>query len=311
MIWIWKIYTKGTVNKRMYKILEAKELTTNIYLMVVEAPRVAKNCQPGQFVIVRMDKDGERIPLTICDYDREKGTITIVFQTVGAETTRMAALKAGDSFHDFVGPLGCPSEMVHEDKAELAKKNILFVAGGVGTAPVYPQVKWLHNNGIAADVIVGAKNHDLLILEKEMEAVAGNLYVTTDDGSYGRKGMVTQTIQDLVDEGKKYDLCVAIGPMIMMKFVCKLTKELGIPTIVSLNPIMVDGTGMCGACRVTVGDQVKFACVDGPEFDGHLVNFDEAMKRQQIYKTAEGRAMLKLQEGDTHHGGCGQCGGDK
>jgi ferredoxin--NADP+ reductase len=295
----------------MYKILEAKELTTNIYQMVVEAPRVAKNCKPGQFVIVRMDKDGERIPLTVCDYDREKGTITIVFQTVGAETTRMAALKAGDFFHDFVGPLGCPSEMIGEDKEELAKKNILFVAGGVGTAPVYPQVKWLHENGIAADVIVGAKTHDLLILEKEMEAVAGNLYVTTDDGSYGRKGMVTQTISDLVGEGKKYDLCIAIGPMIMMKFVCKLTKELGIHTIVSLNPIMVDGTGMCGACRVTVGDKVKFACVDGPEFDGHLVNFDEAMKRQQIYKTAEGRAMLRLQEGDTHHGGCGQCGGDK
>ncbi|MDE7324249.1 MAG: sulfide/dihydroorotate dehydrogenase-like FAD/NAD-binding protein [Lachnospiraceae bacterium] len=294
----------------MYKILEAKELTTNIYLMVVEAPRVAKNCQPGQFVIVRMDKDGERIPLTVCDYDKEKGTITIVFQTVGAETTRMAALKAGDSFHDFVGPLGCASEMVHEVREDLAKKKILFVAGGVGTAPVYPQVKWLHSNGIAADVIVGAKNHDLLILEKEMEAVAGNLYVTTDDGSYGRKGMVTQTIQELVDEGKNYDLCIAIGPMIMMKFVCKLTKELGIPTIVSLNPIMVDGTGMCGACRVTVGDKVKFACVDGPEFDGHLVNFDEAMKRQQIYKTAEGRAMLKLQEGDTHHGGCGHCGGE-
>lgn len=294
----------------MYKILEAKELTTNIYLMVVEAPRVAKNCQPGQFVIVRMDEDGERIPLTVCDYDREMGTITIVFQTVGAETTRMAALKAGDSFHDFVGPLGCASEMVHEDRETLARKRILFVAGGVGTAPVYPQVKWLHSNGIAADVIVGAKNHDLLILEKEMEAVAGNLYVTTDDGSYGRKGMVTQTIQELVDEGKNYDLCIAIGPMIMMKFVCKLTKELGIPTIVSLNPIMVDGTGMCGACRVTVGDKVKFACVDGPEFDGHLVNFDEAMKRQQIYKTAEGRAMLRLQEGDTHHGGCGHCGGE-
>ena len=294
----------------MYKILEARELTANIYFMVVEAPRVAKNCQPGQFVIVRMDKAGERIPLTICDYDREKGTITIVFQTVGAETARMAALKTGDSFHDFVGPLGCASEMVNEDKEALAKKKILFVAGGVGTAPVYPQVKWLHNNGIAADVIVGAKNHDLLILEKEMEAVAGNLYITTDDGSYGRKGMVTQTIQELVNEGKKYDLCIAIGPMIMMKFVCKLTKELGIPTTVSLNPIMVDGTGMCGACRVTVGDKVKFACVDGPEFDGHLVNFDEAMKRQQIYKTAEGRAMLKLQEGDTHHGGCGQCGGE-
>lgn len=298
------------VKQLMYKILEARELTTNIYLMVVEAPRVAKNCQPGQFVIVRMDKDGERIPLTICDYDREKGTITIVFQTVGAETARMAVLKTGDSFHDFVGPLGCASEMINEDKEVLAKKKILFVAGGVGTAPVYPQVKWLHNNGIAADVIVGAKNQDLLILEKEMEEVAGNLYVTTDDGSYGRKGMVTQTIQELVDEGKKYDLCIAIGPMIMMKFVCKLTKELEIPTIVSLNPIMVDGTGMCGACRVTVGDKVKFACVDGPEFDGHLVNFDEAMKRQQIYKTAEGRAMLKLQEGDTHHGGCGQCGGE-
>ncbi len=210
---------KGMVKELMYKILEAKELTTNIYSMVVEAPRVAKNCQPGQFVIVRMDQDGERIPLTICDYDREQGTVTIVFQTVGAETTRMAVLKTGDFFHDFVGPLGCASEMVGEDKAELAKKKILFVAGGVGTAPVYPQVKWLHSNGIAADVIVGAKNQELLILEKEMEAVAGNLYVTTDDGSYGRKGMVTQTIQELVDEGKKYDLCIAIGPMIMMKFV--------------------------------------------------------------------------------------------
>ena len=295
----------------MYPILKAEKLADKIYLMVVEAPRVARNCQPGQFVIVRMDKDGERIPLTISDYDRQKGTITIVFQTVGAETTRMSSLKAGDAFHDFVGPLGCPSELVSEEIDALKKKNILFVAGGVGTAPVYPQVKWLHENGVAADVIVGAKNHDLLILEDEMKAVAGNLYVTTDDGSYGRKGMVTQTIQDLVAEGKKYDVCIAIGPMIMMKFVCKLTKELNIPTIVSLNPIMVDGTGMCGACRVTVGDKVKFACVDGPEFDGHLVNFDEAMKRQQIYKTAEGRAMLKLQEGDTHHGGCGHCGGDK
>ncbi len=295
----------------MYRILEARELTANIYLMVVEAPRVAKNCKPGQFVIVRMDSEGERIPLTICDYDSEKGTVTIVFQSVGAETTRMAKLAAGDAFHDVAGPLGNPSELIGEDKETLSKKSILFVAGGVGTAPVYPQVKWLHENGVDADVIVGAKTKGLLILEQEMEAVAGNLYVTTDDGSYGRKGMVTQTIQDLVDEGKKYDLCVAIGPMIMMKFVCKLTKELGIPTIVSLNPIMVDGTGMCGACRVRVGDEIKFACVDGPEFDGHLVDFDEAMKRQQIYKTAEGKAMLKLKEGDTHHGNCGQCGGDK
>ena len=294
----------------MYKILEAKELTTNIFLMVVEAKRVAKACYPGQFIIVRTDENSERIPLTICDYDREAGTVTIVFQIVGAGTEVMSRLKTGDEFHDFVGPLGCPSEFIKEDLEELKKKNILFVAGGVGTAPVYPQVKWLHEQGIDADVIVGSKTKDLLILEKEMEAVAGNLYVTTDDGSYGRSGMVTKTITDIVSEGKKYDVCVAIGPMIMMKFVCKLTKELGIPTIVSLNPIMVDGTGMCGACRVTVGGEVKFACVDGPEFDGHLVNFDEAMQRQQIYKTAEGRAYLKAKEGDTHHGGCGNCGGD-
>ena len=295
----------------MYKILEAKELTANIFSMVVEAERVAKSCEPGQFVIVRTDADAERIPLTICDYDREKGTVTIVFQIVGAGTQYMSSLKAGDAFHDFVGPLGCPSEFVKENIEELKKKSILFVAGGVGTAPVYPQVKWLHEHGGAADVIVGAKTKDILILEDEMKAVAGNLYVTTDDGSYGRSGMVTQTITDLINEGKHYDVCVAIGPMIMMKFVCKLTKELNLPTVVSLNPIMVDGTGMCGACRVTIGDEVKFACVDGPEFDGHLVNFDEAMQRQQIYKTAEGRAYLKAKEGDTHHGGCGNCGGDK
>ena len=295
----------------MYKILEAKELTTNIFYMVVEAKRVAKACQPGQFVIVRTDEASERIPLTICDYDREKGTVTIVFQIAGAGTRVMSSLKAGDAFHDFVGPLGCPSEFVSEDPESLKQKKILFVAGGVGTAPVYPQVKWLKEHGIDADVIVGAKTKDLLILEEEMKAVAGNLYVTTDDGSYGRSGMVTQTITDLVNEGNHYDVCVAIGPMIMMKFVCKLTKELEIPTVVSLNPIMVDGTGMCGACRVTVGGKVKFACVDGPEFDGHQVNFDEAMQRQQIYKTAEGRAFLNEKEGDTHHGGCGNCGGDE
>ncbi len=292
----------------MYQILEAKELTANIYWMVVEAARVAKSCEPGQFVIVRESADGERIPLTICDYDRQAGTITIVFQVVGAGTLTMAGLKKGDSFHDVVGPLGCPSELISEDADSLTKKRILFVAGGVGTAPVYPQVKWLHEHGVGADVIVGAKTKDLLILEKEMEAVAGNLYVTTDDGSYGRSGMVTQTIQDLVEkEGKKYDVCIAIGPMIMMKFVCKMTQTLNIPTVVSLNPIMVDGTGMCGACRVTVDGEVKFACVDGPEFDGHKVNFDEAMKRQQIYKTEEGRAYLKAKEGATHHGGCGNC----
>ena len=271
----------------MYKIIRAEELTTNIYLMEVEAPRVAKKCLPGQFVIVRMSEDGERIPLTICDYNRETGTVTIVFQCVGCGTLKMANLKAGDAFHDFVGPLGRPSELVEEDLDSLKQKKILFVAGGVGTAPVYPQVKWLHEHGIDADVVVGAKNRSLLILEKEMEAVAGNLYITTDDGSYGRSGMVTTTVEDLVDNGAKYDLCVAIGPMIMMKFVALLTKKLEIPTIVSLNPIMVDGTGMCGACRVSVGGKTLFTCVDGPEFDGHQVDFDEAMRRQAMYRGQE------------------------
>ena len=262
-------------------------------------------------IIVKEDDAGERIPLTICDYDREAGTVTIVFQPIGASTEKFAKLQAGDSFEDFVGPLGCPSEFVNEDPEELKKEKILFVAGGVGTAPVYPQVKWLHEHGIDADVIVGAKTKDLIILEKEMEAVAGNLYITTDDGSYGRSGMVTKVIDDLIAEGKTYTKCVAIGPMIMMKFCCLTTQKYNIPTIVSMNPIMVDGTGMCGACRVIVGDEVKFACVDGPEFDGHLVDWNLAMQRQQMYKTEEGRALLKLREGDTHHGGCGQCGGDK
>ena len=295
----------------MFKIVRTEALTDAIYLMDVEAPRVAKNCLPGQFVIVRGSEDGERIPLTICDYSREAGTITIVFQVVGAATEMMKNLKVGDSFTDFVGPLGRPSELVEEDLETLKNKKILFVAGGVGAAPVYPQVKWMHAHGIDVDVIVGSKTKDMLILEKEMEAVAGNYYPCTDDGTYGHAGMVTTKIEALVAEGNKYNVCVAIGPMIMMKFVCLLTKKLEIPTIVSMNPIMVDGTGMCGACRLHVGDEIKFACVDGPEFDGHLVNFDEAMKRQQMYKTQEGRAMLKLQEGDTHHGGCGHCGGDE
>ena len=296
----------------MYKILKAEKLAEKIFLMDVEAPRVARSCQPGEFVIVKMDEKGERIPLTICDFDREKGTVTIVFQIVGASTLKMSELQAGDAFQDFVGPLGQPSEFVKEDIEEVKGRKYLFVAGGVGTAPVYPQVKWMKQHGIDVDVIVGAKNKELLILEDMMKAQAGNLYITTDDGSYVRKGMVTEVIKDLVEnQGKQYDVCVAIGPMIMMKFVCKLTKELNIPTIVSMNPIMVDGTGMCGACRLMVGNEVKFACVDGPEFDGHLVNFDEAMERQRIYKTQEGRAMLRLKEGDTHHGGCGQCGGDK
>lgn len=295
----------------MYPILRSEKLADKIYLMEVEAPRVAKACEPGQFVIVKTDEVGERIPLTICDYDREKGSVTIVIQTVGASTERMVKLQAGENLMDFVGPLGCASEMIHTDLEELKKKKIVFIAGGLGTAPVYPQVKWLHNHGVDCDVIMGSKTKDLLIYVEEMKKVATNLYVTTDDGSYGFHGMGTNQLQALVDEGKHYDLCIAIGPMIMMKFVCKLTKELGIPTIVSMNPIMVDGTGMCGACRVLVGDEVKFACVDGPEFDGHLIDFDQAMKRAAMYKTEEGRRLLKYQEGDTHHGGCGNCGGDK
>lgn len=296
----------------MYKILRAEELASNIFLMEIDAPRVAKSCEPGQFIIAKTDEKGERIPLTIADYDREKGTVTVVVQIIGASTAEMSELKSGDYLEDFVGPLGCPSDLVTDDIEEVKKKKILFVAGGLGTAPVYPQVKWLHEHGVDVDVIIGAKTKDLVIYEEEMKAVCANLYVTTDDGSYGRKGMVTDTIKYLVnEEGKEYDHCVTIGPMIMMKFVCLLTKELGIHTIVSVNPIMVDGTGMCGACRVQVGDEVKFACVDGPEFDGHLVDFDQAMKRQQMYKTQEGRAMLRRTEGDTHkNGGCG-CGGDK
>ena len=231
----------------MYKILDAKILAGNIYQMVVEAPRVAKRCLPGQFVIVKLDETAERVPLTICDYDREKGTITIVFQPVGASTSRYKFLEAGDAFEDFVGPLGQPSDLCTDPLDEVKKKKILFVAGGVGTAPVYPQVKWLHEHGIEADVIIGAKTKDLVILEEEMKKVAGNVYVTTDDGSYGRSGMVTKVIDDLItEEGKTYDHCVAIGPMIMMKFCCLTTKKYNLHTVVSMNPIMVDGTGMCG-----------------------------------------------------------------
>lgn len=292
----------------MYEILEKRQLSDNIVLMEVRAERVAKSCLPGQFVIVRTDETGERIPLTICDYCRERKTVTIVFQVVGASTFRMAELEKGDFFRDFVGPLGRHCEWIDEPVPELKQKRILFVAGGVGTAPVYPQVKWMQEHGVSVDCIIGARTKSLIILEEEMRAVAGNLYIATDDGSYGFKGNVNDRIRALVEEEKKsYDLVIAIGPMIMMKFVCLLTKELGIPTIVSMNPIMVDGTGMCGACRVSVGGKVKFACVDGPEFDGHLVDFDQAMKRQQMYKTTEGRRYLEAQEGATHHGGCGYC----
>ncbi|WP_077867551.1 sulfide/dihydroorotate dehydrogenase-like FAD/NAD-binding protein, partial [Clostridium saccharobutylicum] len=291
----------------MYKIINKMELTQNIYLMEIEAPRVAKAAKPGQFIIIKNDEKGERIPLTIADYDKEKGTVSIVFQTVGKSTKELATYEVGECVCDFVGPLGQPSEFVHENLEELKDKKIIFIAGGVGAAPVYPQVKWMHENGIAVDVILGSRNKDLLIYEEELKKVSGNLYVTTDDGSYGFKGTGSDMLKELVNnQGKKYDHAVIIGPMIMMKFTSMLTKELGISTTVSLNPIMVDGTGMCGACRVTVGGKVKFACVDGPEFDGHLVNYDESMRRQAMYKTEEGRATLKLEEGNTHsHGGCG------
>ncbi len=291
----------------MFKILRKRQLSAVVWLMDVEAPLVARHCAPGQFIIVKDCEEGERIPLTICDYDREAGTITIVFQPVGVATNRFLALEEGDCFQDFVGPLGRPSDIIEMSPDELAAKKFLFVAGGVGTAPVYPQVKWLKEHGYDADVIIGARTKDLLFFEEEMRAVARNLYITTDDGSYVHKGVVTSVIDELVAEGKEYNHCVAIGPMIMMKFVCLTTKKYNIPTIVSMNPIMVDGTGMCGACRLSVGDEIKFACVDGPEFDGFKINWAEAMKRTQLYKSEEGRALLAYREGDTHHGGCGNC----
>ena len=295
----------------MYKIVSKRELTDNIFLMDIEAKRVAHSAKPGQFIIIKTDEKGERVPLTIADFDKEKGTVSIVFQVVGEATKELEKLNVGDYVSDFVGPLGRESEFVTEDIEDLKKKKYIFIAGGVGAAPVYPQVKWMKEHGIDVDVIIGSRNKELLILEDEMRKVSKNLYVATDDGSYGFNGRVTDCLIDLVNnKGKKYDHAIVIGPMIMMKFMCNLTKELNIPTTVSLNPIMVDGTGMCGACRVTVGDEVKFACVDGPEFDGHLVNFDEAMRRSAMYKTEEGRKILKDIEGDSHHGGCGHCGGE-
>lgn len=295
----------------MYRITRAEKLADRIFLVDVHAPHVTHACLPGEFVIVRAEEEGERIPLTICDYNRETGTVTLVIQIVGAATMKMSRVKAGDEWCDVVGPLGNPSEFVHEDLEKLKQKKYIFIGGGLGTAPIYPQVKWFREHGMEADVIIGAKTEDLLILRDEMEKAAGHVYYATDDGSFGYHGLVTGLLEDLIEkEGKHYDVCVAIGPAIMMKFVCLATEKLGIHTIVSMNPIMVDGTGMCGACRLTVGGETKFACVDGPEFDGHLIDWDGALKRQRQYKTEEGRAMLALQEGDTHHGGCGHCGGN-
>ena len=285
----------------MYPILEKRCLAENIWLMKVRAPRVARSALPGQFVIVRADERGERIPLTVADYDPAEESVTIVIQTIGVSTRKICALQPGESLADFAGPLGRPSEFVGEPLERLRGKRFLFVAGGVGTAPVYPQVKWLHDRGVAADVVIGAKTRDMLICTDEMRAVADRLYIATDDGSAGYKGLVTGLIGELIERGERYDVCVAIGPMIRMKFVALTTRKYALPTIVSLNALMVDGTGMCGACRVTVGGKTRFTCVDGPEFDAHEVDFDEAMRRQGMYRTYEQRAAAIAAEREAGH----------
>ena len=264
----------------MFKILKKRVLNSCVKLMEIEAPLIARKAQPGQFIIFRVNEDGERIPLTIADYDRERGTVTIIFQEVGKSTKLLGTLNEGESILDFVGPLGVPSHFENIKKAAV-------IGGGLGTAIAFPQAKKLHSMGADVDVIIGFRNKDLIILEEEMKEVSNRLFVTTDDGSNGKKGFVTDVLKELIDSGEKYDLVIAIGPLIMMKVVSNLTKEYGIKTIVSMNPVMVDGTGMCGGCRVTVGGETKFACVDGPDFDGHLVDFDEAMRRQSMYKNEE------------------------
>lgn len=268
----------------MFEILTKRTLASNIVEMKVHAPLVASSAKPGQFIIVRTDRYGERIPLTICDYDPDNGSVTIVTQTIGVSTRKINSLNAGEYFDDFAGPLGNPSDLLELPEAELKNLKVLFIAGGVGTAPVYPQVKWLKQKGVEADVIIGARTASLFTYVNEMQEV-GNVYLCTDDGSEGFHGNVTALMKHLVEEeGRHYDRCVIIGPMIMMKFAALAAKQYGIPSVVSLNALMVDGTGMCGACRVTVGGETKFTCVDGPEFDGALVDFDEAMRRQNMYK---------------------------
>ena len=276
----------------MFEILEKRILADSICLMRVSAPRVARAALPGQFVIVRADEGGERIPLTIADYDTHEGSVTIVTQTIGVSTQKICSLGVGECLADFAGPLGQPSEFVRMPIEELRRRRYLFVAGGVGTAPVYPQVKWLSEHGVQCDVIIGAKTRGMLIYTDDMRRVATNLYIATDDGSEGFKGMVTAVMKDLIEErGEHYDECVAIGPMIMMKFVTLTARNYSLPVTVSLNALMVDGTGMCGACRVSVGGRTLFTCVDGPEFNGYEVDFDEAMRRQSMYRTQEKSAL--------------------
>ena len=264
----------------MFKIIRKKRLNPTVTLMDIQAPLIARKAEPGQFIILRVDEAGERIPLTIADYDREKGTVTIIFQIVGATTEKLNHLEEGDSLHDFVGPLGIAS---HTE----GLKKVAVIGGGVGSAIAYPIAKKLHAQGAEVHAIVGFRNKDLMILEDEFRAVSDLCKVMTDDGSYGEKGLVTNALKSLLDAGEQYDEVIAIGPLVMMKFVCQLTKEYNVKTVVSMNPIMIDGTGMCGGCRLTVGGETKFACVDGPDFDGHLVDFDEAMERSNMYKDFE------------------------
>ena len=267
----------------MYRIVKKRILNPTVTMMDIEAPIVARKAEPGQFIILRVDENGERIPLTIAAYDRENGTVTIIFQIVGATTEKLNRKNEGDTIADFVGPLGKATETE-------GLRRVAVVGGGVGTAIAYPVAKKLHDEGCHVDLIVGFRNKDLIILKEEFEAASTNLIIGTDDGSYGKKALVTDLLKEQIEAGAQYDRVIAIGPVIMMKFVCLLTKEYNIPTVVSMNPIMIDGTGMCGGCRLTVGGETKFACVDGPEFDGHLVDFDEAMARGAMYKDFERHA---------------------
>ena len=267
----------------MYRIVKKRVLNPTVTLMEIEAPMVARKAEPGQFIILRVDENGERVPLTIAAYDRQAGTVTIIYQIVGATTEKLNHKEEGEFIADFVGPLGRATETE-------GLKRVAVIGGGVGTAIAYPVAKKLHDIGCHVDLIVGFRNKDLVILEEEFKAASTNLIIGTDDGSYGKKALVTELLKEQIDAGVKYDRVIAIGPVIMMKFVCQLTKEYNIPTVVSMNPIMIDGTGMCGGCRLTVGGETKFACVDGPEFDGHLVDFDEAMSRGAMYKDFERHA---------------------
>ena len=273
----------------MYQILKKQTLNANTKLMVIDAPHVARKAEPGQFIILRVSAEGERIPLTIADFDREKGSVTIIFQEVGATTQALGSLNEGECLHDFVGPLGKASELE-------GLKKVAVVGGGLGCAIAYPQAKKLHEMGAEVDLIAGFRSKDIIILEDEMKNACTNLHIVTDDGSNGRKALVTQVLKELIDAGNQYDAVIAIGPMIMMKFVCETTRPYGIKTIVSMNTIMVDGTGMCGGCRLTVGGETKFACVDGPDFDGHLVDFDGAMRRGAMYKAQERAAVERRKE---------------